>query len=181
MITRRDQDIINFLEDFHIATSSQIHRLFFNTSYQYSRERLYKLYQDGILKRTQSTIDNCYAYYIDRKPVQIHHDLIRSELYTNIKTKSHLLEWVNEQPIENIRPDALCYIENAGIIFPTMIEIHLSNSFNVDKYRGIDFLALFGVRPRLVICTDRQITVPAVKNLSIKIVGTDMSGLDRII
>jgi hypothetical protein len=139
MITKRDQDVLNFIEDFHAATSKQIHKIFFDTSGQYSRIRLKYLTDEIILKRTKSTIDNSFAYYIDRKPMQIHHDLIRAELYTAIKSKYNLLEWHNEATVANIRPDALCYIEHSGIVFPVMIEVHLSNKFNFDKYK-MDFL-----------------------------------------
>ena len=88
MITQRDQDILNFLEDFHAATTSQLQRLFFNgTSYRYSCKRLQYLYEQGFLKRMRSTISNEYAYYLKKPSMfqQIHHDLLRTELYVSIR------------------------------------------------------------------------------------------------
>jgi hypothetical protein len=179
MITKRDQDILNFLEEFHIASSGQLHRLFFpKTSYQYSSWRLLYLSEQGHIKRTQNTIGNGYAYYADKKPVQLHHDLIRTEVYTSIKSKYNVLEWQNEAPIEHIRPDALCYINHSGIVFPVLIEIHLSNGFDFDKYK-MDFKPIFGTNPRVLICTDRDLKLP-VSAIKYKLVGLDMSGLDTL-
>jgi hypothetical protein len=179
MITKRDQDILNFLEEFHIATSGQLHKLFFpKTSYQYSSGRLLYLSEQGHIKRTQNTIGNGYAYYADRKPVQLHHDLIRSEVYTSIKTKYNVLDWQNEAPVEHIRPDALTYINHSGIVFPVLIEIHLSNGFDFDKYK-MDFIPIFGTNPRVVICTDRELKLPQLA-IKFKLVGLDMSGIDTL-
>lgn len=180
MITCRDQDILNFLQDFHIATVNQIHKLFFKfASPRYTRKRLKYLTDSGIIKRARSLIDNSYAYYIDKKPQQIHHDLIRSELYMNIKNNYEILLWSNEAPVSNIRPDALCYIKHSGIVFPVMVEVHLSNKFDFDKYKQ-DFKPIFGIVPRVIICTDRQ-TKPPVLPVKFKIVGLDMSGLDTLL
>lgn len=187
MITNRDQNILNFLEDFHISTSNQIHRLFFNnTSYRYSRKRLQYLFNKlELIKQTRSTIDNCFAYYINKKPVQIHHDLLRTELYTCIKNQYHILEWNNETTIVNIRPDALCYINNNGITYPVFIEIHLNNKFNFDKYidftKANDIKAMFGLMPKVIIFTDRQINIPT--NIGIKFKAIDiynMNGLNTL-
>lgn len=194
MITKRDQDIINFVTDFHIATSKQIHSLFFeNISYRYTRKRLQ--YLSEILKEikpTHSTIDNCIAYYTDKKPVQIHHDLIRAELFVNLKKQYNVLDWSNETPIVNIRPDALSYINNSfayinnhGIVFPIFIEIHLNNKFNFQKYidlvKNNNLHEMFGIMPRVLICTDRQLTIPT--NIGIKFKAIDiynMNGLNTL-
>jgi hypothetical protein len=177
MITQRDQDILNFIEDFHAATTSQLHRLFFrNTSYRYSRKRLQCLYEQGFLRRMRSTINNEYAYYLKKPSMlqQIHHDLLRAELYVNIKERYKLLEWNNEMRIGNIRPDAVAYIEYG---LPLMIEIHLSNRFNFDKYKK-DFVSLFGTEPRIVICTDKALSLP---DKRYKLVKTDMTGAEALI
>lgn len=182
MVTKRDQDILNFLEEFHAATSGQIHKLFFTgTSYRYSRKRLQYISEQGFVKRTRSTINNDNAYYIKKPSLlqQLHHDLIRTELYTAIRSKYELLSWANEVPVGNIRPDALAYVQHSGIVFPLMIEIHLSNGFDFDKYKQ-DFKPYFGINPRVVICTDREIK-PSVLPVKFKVVTLDMSGLDSLI
>lgn len=177
MITRRDQDILNFIEDFHAATTSQLHRLFFQgTSYRYGCKRLQYLYEHGFLKRMRSTISNEYAYYFKKPSMlqQIHHDLIRAELYVNIKERYKLLEWNNETPVANIRPDALAYIEYG---LPLMIEVHLSNKFNFEKYRQ-NFIPLFGIAPRIIIVTDKKINPP---DSRYRIVKTNMQGVEKIL
>lgn len=194
MITKRDQDILNFIEEFHIATSSQIHKLFFDQSnYRYCMQRLQQLYNIGFLKRARSTISNEHAYYIKKPSLlqQMHHDLVRSELFVNINKTYKILAWNNEEPIKNIRPDAMVYVQNSaftyindhGIVFPVFIEIHLNNKFNFDKYKDLlknnDLKAMFGLMPRVVICTDRQVTPPQI-GIRFKVVGIDMKGLDTI-
>lgn len=182
MITKRDQDVINFIEEFHISTSNQIHRLFFkDISIRYSRSRLDYLYKEKFIKRTRSTIDNCHAYYIHKKPVQMHHDLIRSELYSRLKNLYNVLEWNNEQPIVNIRPDATCFINDHNIIFPVFIEIHLNNKFNFEKYEELvknnDMKAIFGIIPRVLICTDRDITIKPNVGIKFKVINLEKDSL----
>jgi hypothetical protein len=182
MVMVRDQNIINFLDEdgFHAATAKQIHKLFFTTSPRYTRKRLQYLTDNLCLKRTRSTIDNSFAYYVQYKPVQLHHDLIRTELYTAMVKMYKILEWHNEAPVSNIRPDALCYIEHSGIVFPVMVEIHLINKFDFDKYK-IDFKPILGgVSPRVLICTDRQVTIPR-STVRFKVVGVNMFGLDSLL
>ncbi len=181
MITTRDQNILNFLEEFHVATSSQIHRLYFaETITRNSRSRLQKLTEQGFVKRTRSTINNDFAYYLERKSLlqQLHHDLIRAELYATMKQIYEILEWHNEFTIDHIRPDALTYIRNKGVVYPVLVEVHLSNQFDFDKYK-MDFLPVFGVRPIVIICTDRPLKLPQI-GVKFKIVGLDMSGLDTL-
>ena len=184
MITKRDQDIINFLDDFHIATSEQIHKLFFPGIAVRSRNaRLKYLLDTGFIKMTRSTIDNSYAYYVGKKPYQIHHDLIRTELYTHLKGKYNVLEWHNEYTIGNIRSDAYCYIRHNGIPYPVFVEIHLHNKFNFDKYKilcdTMDLKAVFSIVPRVIICTDRSITIPNMP-IKFKVVDIEMKDLDSI-
>jgi len=176
MITRRDQDILNAIETFHVLTVSQIHRLFFHlVSPRYTRRRLKYLADQGYIKRTRSTIDNSYAYYIDKKSLlqQIHHDLIRAELYVTLKQRYDVLEWHNEYTIDHIRPDALAYIKH-GTVHPVLVEVHLSNQFNFDKYK-MDFMPIFGVKPTIIICTDRHINIPSTQKF--RIVGIDYTGV----
>ena len=192
MVTCKDQNLFNLLDDFHIATTSQIHRLFYpNSSYQYTCKRLKYLLDNGYIKQASSTINNGYAYYTGTKPVQIHHDLIRTELFVNIKQKYKVLAWQNEEKVKNIRPDAtvyiensaFAYIENSNIVFPVFIEVHLNNHFNFDKYSNLikttDLKALYGIMPRVIICTDREVKLP-VMGVKFKLVGLDMSGLDTL-
>lgn len=195
MITKREQDIYNFLdikenggEGFHIATSSQLHQLFFSqTTNRYSQKRLAYLVKQGFLKRRRSTIDNGYAYYIPGTTSllqQVHHDLIRTELYLHIKEKYKVIEWNNECTIEHIRPDVVAFIEDHGIAFPVLVEIHLNNRFDFDKYKTLlkttDLRAMFGLMPRVLICTDRQVTVPA-GLLKYKIINFNtMAGLESL-
>lgn len=186
MVTKRDQDVFNFLEKFHTVTSNQLHELFFkNTSYRYSRKRLQYLFEQGFIKRIRSTIDNSFAYYLEKKSLlqQIHHDLIRAEVYVNINRLYNILEWTNETTIDHIRPEAVTYIDNHGIVFPVFLEVHLSNQFDFDKYKSFvknnDLKAMFGIMPRVIICTDRQVTVPNM-GIRFKVIGLDMSGLNTL-
>ena len=106
---------------------------FNNSSYRYSRMRLQYLSKEQYIRKTRSTITNGYAYYVEQKPYQIHHDLLRTEIYLNIKKEYEIINWQNEVPIADIRPDAFAYINNNGIIYPTFVEIHLNKNFNFNK------------------------------------------------
>lgn len=183
MITQRDQTVLNFIEDFRAATSGQICRLFFPGKYRYCMKRLEKLCKDGHISRTISTINNCHAYYIGKRPAQLHHDLIRAELFVCMSEHYKVLSWLNEEPVKNIRPDALALVEHRGITYPLFIEIHLNNKFDFEKYENLirttDLRQSFGMTPRLIICTDRRTAIPNI-GLRIKIIGLDMSGIDAL-
>jgi hypothetical protein len=184
MIVKRDQTIINFLEDFRIANTGQLHRLFFpNTPVQYSSRRLKYLFDEGYIKRTRSTLTSGYAYYVGKKSGQMHHDLIRVELFITLKQLYTITEWGNEATIGNIRPDAVAIIDDHGIKFPVFIEIHLNNRFDFDKYKELlkttDLKALFGLMPRVLICTEQKLTLPNI-GIKFKLVSIDMSGIDSI-
>lgn len=184
MIMRNDQNIYNFLEDFRYATTSQIEALFFkNKSKRYCQKRLQYLTQQGFIKRCKSTINNDFAYYIDKKSYlpQVHHDLIRTEIFIHMNEKYKVVSWSNEKTIEHIRPDAIAFIEDHKMEFPVFIEIHLSNRFDFDKYKGKDFRPLFGMQPRVLICTDRHITPPNMSLLKFKVINfNNMVGLDSL-
>jgi len=85
--------------------------------------------------------------------------------------------------VGNIRPDAFAYINDYGIVFPVFIEIHLNNKFDFDKYKEFvknnDLRSMFGIIPRVIICTDRQVTIPNI-GIRFKVIGIDMSGLELI-
>jgi hypothetical protein len=183
MIMPRDQNIFNFLDDFHIATMKQIQRLFFNnTSYRFAADRIKYLCEHEHIKRIMSTIDKSYAYFTDKKPLQVHHNLIRAELYSHLLNRYHVTGWRNEYTINDVRPDALCFIEHFGIEFPILVEIHLTNRFNFEKYKDKDFKPYLGaIIPRVLICTDRQVTLPPYKSVKFKVVGVDMVGLENLL
>jgi hypothetical protein len=68
-------------------------------------------------------------------------------------------------------------------VFPILVEIHLSNKFNFDKYINLaqnnDLKLIFGIMPRVLICTDRGITIPNAR-IKFKVVNVDMKGLDTL-
>lgn len=184
MITKKDQDLYNFLEDFHIADSKHLKQIFFeNKSNQYACGRLKYLSDQGFIKRTKSTISNGYAYFTSKKPEQIHHDLLRVKIFTTLRRLYTISEWGNEVTIGNIRPDAVAFINNNNIAFPVLAEVHLSNRFNFDKYiefvKSNDIKSMFGVAPRVLIFTDRKVTIPNI-GIKFKVIKLDMSGLDTL-
>jgi hypothetical protein len=191
IINTNEQNILNFISDFHIATSGQIYRLFFPGKYRYCMKRLKTMQEEGFIKRTNSTIDNCFAYYTDKKPCQLHHDLIRAELFTALNQRYKVISWHNEEPVKNIRPDATAllnsaftYINDHEIVFPVFIEIHLNNQFNFDKYKELlrttNLREMYGGMPRVLICTDRELKLP-ILGIKFKIVGLDMSGIETLL
>jgi hypothetical protein len=177
MLMQRDQLIINGLEDFHVMTSKQITELYFpETSYRFAATRIKYMFEQKWIKQTVSTIDKCFAYYVENKPAQIHHDLIRAEIYTKLQAVYQVIGWKNEQTILDIRPDAFALISDSGIEFPVMIEIHLSYTFDFNKYANKDFSAYMGGKiPRVIICTDKTITLPSFKNVKFKAVGIEVT------
>lgn len=133
MLTKRDFEIIEFLESYKIATTTVLQYFFF-PSLSACQKRLLKLIQCKQIKRARDNITNEYLYYI-KKPKQINHSLKVSELYMELSKRYEIKHFKIEVNLGSIRPDAVFgYIEN-GTSKIGFLEVELSNKeFNQNKY-----------------------------------------------
>lgn len=165
MITPTDQQVLDFLEVFNCATTSQLTKLFYNTKYPYnkSRRRLKILYDDKHIKRERNSINMEYVYYL-KKNNQFTHSLILTEFYVRLHELAEIDKFEVEQPYGHIRPDGMCICGYRGFTHYFFVEIHRSNNkFNQDKYisyyGSLEWKKYFDVFPKIIIISDKKISL----------------------
>ena len=133
MMTKRDSEVLDFLREYKVATTS-ILQYFFYPSLDVARRRLYILYKDKQVKRARDNINNEYIYFV-KKPIQLKHSLEIINTFKELDKKYDIKYFKIEKSIGSIRPDAIFgYIEN-GKQKIGMLEIELSNKgLNLTKY-----------------------------------------------
>lgn len=162
MVTRRDLDILNFLEDYRIASTSTLTAFFF-PSLRSCQIRMRTLTTNGRVKRIRLTMNNDYIYYV-RKPGNYMHDLLVTEFYRELSKRSIILNFVSEKEIGKIRPDAIFAFEVDGKQRLGLLEVEISHKgFDYEKYenfyRSGVYKEYFPVMPPVYI-VGRNIKIP---------------------
>lgn len=122
----RDNLIIEFLEKFKVATTTQIKDLFF-PSINTCRRRLKKLYDMKKIKRTRDNINKDYIYFL-KEPKQLKHSLAIVNFYTNIYKKYKITNYRIEPNLGSIQPDMLfTFIDEYNKHHIAFLEVELSN------------------------------------------------------
>ena len=85
VITERDKEIIQFLKDFKVATTTTIADIYFNSSIRPCQRRLKHLSEHGYIKSYQENIITEEIHYVRKKPVNLKHALILSEFIAKLK------------------------------------------------------------------------------------------------
>lgn len=184
MLTDRDNAVISFLDDFEVATTSQLHNMFFsNVSLRYCQVRLNKLVEYKELKRVRTHIDQEYLYCVDI-PKQLKHFFIRTNLYFECLKYYTVDQWVNRLQIGKVMPDGYCQLVDHNICFGLFIEVHRSNNiFNQTKYENLYLSGLWKERfnsfPRVLVVTDKNIKL-APSKIKFRVIDINFNGLDKI-
>jgi len=176
VITPTDQRVLDFLDVFNCATTSQITKLFYSNVKcpgNRARRRLKILYDDNHIKRERNSVSMEYVYYL-RKNNQFTHSLTLTEFYVNLQGIAEIDKFEVEQPYGHIRPDGMCICGYRGFTHYFFIEVHISkNKFNQDKYIAYygsrEWKQYFDVFPKVIILSDKKVDLkPALKFIQIK-------------
>jgi hypothetical protein len=133
MLTRRDLDIINFLEEYRIASTSTLKTLFF-PSLSACQKRMKTLNDNSKVKRARMTMNYDYLYYVN-KPKKVMHDLLVTEFYNHIIDQSKVLQFRIDKELGKIRPDAIFAFEKNGRQQLGLLEVEISHKgFDYEKY-----------------------------------------------
>lgn len=186
ILQERDKAILDFIERFKAATTSQIAREFFHSNSQaeaLARRRLKKLCDEKLLKRERNNINAEYVYYT-KKSAQMAHQLILVDFYLQIKRYGQLIEFTPEKVMGDIRSDAVCKIVRGNLLHLFCVEVELSNNnFNQQKYETFystrEYKKWFEVFPKIIIICDKNIKVEP-SRLRFVQVPTTLEGLEVI-
>jgi hypothetical protein len=161
-----EQRVLDFLDTFNCATTSQLTKLFYNDvaiPQNKARRRLKILYDDKHVKRERNSINMEYVYYL-RKNNQFTHSLILTEFYVRLHELAEIDKFEVEQPYGHIRPDGMCICGYKGFTHYFFIEVHISNNkFNQDKYIAYygsrEWKQYFDLFPKIIIISDKKINL----------------------
>lgn len=177
MLTRRDLDILNFLEEYKIASTSTLTAVFF-PSKSTCQKRMRILTDNKRVKRARLTMNHDYIYYV-KKPHKVMHDLLVTEFYRELYYQSKILNFVVEKGLGRIRPDAIFGFEISGIQRLGLLEVEISHKgFDYEKYesfyRSGAYKEWFPVMPTIYIVCNR-VKLPVNSSLKYVTIKTDFS------
>lgn len=177
MLTERNQRVLDFIDKFNCATSSQILRLFY-PSQTIANRNLTKMFKSKEIKRERNNINLQYMYYA-RKNNQFTHSLILTEFYCRlIEEGFEIDEFLPEYAIGNVRADAYIKCGYGDYTHYFFVEVHRSNNpFDWQKYLGI--VNQYRVFPKIVVITDKQLNIPPT-NLKFIQIKTDCKDINAI-
>lgn len=177
ILTRRDLDIINFLEEYRIASTSTLQYLFF-PSLRSCQIRLKTLYENKKINRARLTMNNDYIYYV-KKPYGITHDLLVTEFYRELMKNSTVLNWAIQRKIGNIIPDAIFAFKIGDRQRLGVLEVEISHKgFDFEKYETMyrtgAYKEFFPIFPTVYV-VGKNIKTPKISQIKYVVIKTDLS------
>lgn len=163
MVTSRDIEVKEFLQEYKVASTSTIALLFF-PSLSACQKRLKKLVDNKEIKRDRDSITNEYIYYIKR-PKQLKHSLLVTKFYGYISKQYKVATFKIEPVLDNIRPDAVFGFIKDDKKYIGLLEIEISNKgFNFAKYEKFyiseQYKSFYPVMPIIFIVSNKIIKIP---------------------
>lgn len=180
MNTTRDNDVIEFIEKFKIASTSTIAEVFFPSKISCYR-RLQYITKSKELKRIRDNVSSEYLYY-KKIPKQLKHCLLVSDFYRELHRRSEIVDFSIEPKLGDIIPDALFAYKINGNIFLSLLEVEISNKgFNYSKYNRFymsqTYKNYFPVMPTIFV-VGNKVKIPDQKNIKYNIIDTKFSSFN---
>jgi len=177
MLTRRDLDIINFLEEYKIASTSTLTAIFF-PSLSTCQKRMRILTDNNRVKRARLTMNHDYIYYV-KKPHKVMHDLLVTEFYRELSQRSKILNFVVEKGLGRIRPDAIFGFNLGEIQRLGLLEVEISHKgFDYEKYENFycsgAYKEWFPIMPMVYIVCN-SVKLPRNTSINYVTIKTDFS------
>ena len=176
-VTDRDKQIMEFLKEFRVASTSDLMELFgFNQPNCNRRLKIlmeefkdikkieynptYNFYND----KYKAKLKNENVYYWRRKTSSMEHDLLINKFYIELLNQSKdnnfiIKEFKREYRIElddfTVIPDAYILIEYKGKEYEYLLELENNKNFNYKKYYKLEQEGI--LVPPIVVCTNRRV------------------------
>ena len=139
MVTGRDQQAIDYIENLQVLTTKTINELVYNNM-RVCQRRLACLTDEKVLIREKNLYskENIYS----TKPInpkQLRHKLARVDFYMALSKIANVKQFLVEPDLESIRPDALTLCQSnkngKGTFFSLEVETS-NNRVNMVKYEA---------------------------------------------
>lgn len=135
MLTNKDAQILEFVEQYGGITINQCKSLFFNTKFGYdtARRRLKALHQEGYLKADRDFLSDRIIYYNYKKLSS--HKILLLDFYSKIiEEGAEVVLFKREFKTPGARADGFIIYKYKNIAKMLLIEIDINNKTKVDKY-----------------------------------------------
>ena len=155
-LTDRDKEIIKFLKEYKCANTHTLAKLFF-TSVTLAERRLKKLVTGGYLRRYREDILHPYIFYTNKRPTNLVHSCMISEVYADLKSKYDVIKIQKEYELKygsnKLRTDLMAVLRINGKLVPLLIECDLSRcmKYKYDSYINDNYYRQkFGTKPTII-------------------------------
>lgn len=178
-MTSRDYEIINFINNYKVATTSTIAEVFF-PSVRSCYKRLAMIYKEKMIRRTRDFVSQEYIYHTKKTlPKQLRHSILVTDFYRELHKKAEILNFKIEPVYDDIRPDAVFGYRYNGKLDVGLLEVEISHKgFNYNKYEKFyisgNYKNHYPIMPMIFIIGD-NIKLPEKCNVKYKIINTDFS------
>ena len=179
MLTTRDFEIIDFLNEYKVARTSTLSQMFF-PSIASCYKRLHILASKKEIIRMRDNVSSEYLYY-KKRPKQLKHSLLVTDFYRELSKQVDVVSFKLEFPLGNIRPDALFGYRKNGKNCLGSLEVQISHKpFDYGKYERLydsgSYKAFIPVFPKIFVVSDNNI-VPKSNKFDVVLVQTNFSNL----
>lgn len=170
VITDRDKEIIQFLKDFKVATTTTISDLYFNSSIRPCQRRLKFLSEHGYIKSYQENVITEKIHYVGRKPINLKHALILSDFISKLKLNDiEIIKYKVPFKIENLIADAFIAIKKHNKNYIYFVEVENTKKFNLSKYEQLyysrSWKEIFPIFPGIIVISDRKVNKNSIFNI----------------
>lgn len=190
MITKRDREVIKWIEDHRAVTVNQATYMYFNGGYEQCRRRLKQLEDRKILKSYTSKNLSQKVYYQEKKISD--HDILVYDFIKEIKILGACVNKFIFQPNYCkglLRPDAYVEFVYNKNLYMVILEVDLNHHTGTKKFQMYEYLyhsgemqsKCYGTFPILVV--SRPVVDIKYRSNNFEIVHTDLeySKLDKLL
>lgn len=185
-LTKRDNEIIAFLEEVSIADTSTINQMFFNNSSRACSRRLKILTDNKIIKRLdRKYLNQEYIYYVSRAPRQVQHKLLFSRLLGKLVGEgAEILKYKCPLKIGNVIPDGFICYKIGRKTKVALVEVELTKELDKAKYKELirskEFKDIFdSTIPDVIVISDRKSY--QMKEFNVINIKTDLINIDNLL
>ena len=148
MITPRDFDVVEFVKEVKVASTSTVAQLFF-PSIRTAEIRLNVICNANLLKRSRDNVSNEYVYYSSR-PKQFYRELSKIAVVHGFKI---------EPTYDDMRPDAVFGFQIGEKKYLGLLEVEISNKgLDLFKYNKLfaneNYKKFFPTMPIIFVVSD---------------------------
>lgn len=182
MITKRDGKVLDFVEEFKVASTSTINELFYK-NIRVAQRRLKLMVETKDLKRERYHFTDEYVYYY-KKTTQQRHDLLLTDFYRELNKIVNIVSFKKEfTKIEGIRPDGVVVYQYRNKNYVAFVEVEISNKgFDTEKYkemyRNKNYKGILPTFPLIIAITNQKIEKTPFEIIKI---DTDLTNLKEVI